>query len=294
MRLFSVVVLLAGVVAFADVAPEPFSAAGEPKAMDGGAAAKIAMAREEVIITLHDGFAIVDATFEMKNAGAKATINVGFPGEGVIVGGARGYAAHRPLLGFTAWIDSKRVESSAKREEIVMKGGPRGREYTKRRDETWHVFPATFAAKKPTTIRVRYAVLADGYRGESYQWGEESVDATVSYILATGARWSGKIGEAVIRVRTADGVDLGSVRVRDNKQPLIAKRAKTTDEVKKALPSYGKQDQKEIVLVRKQLEPTTDDNLEIVYAATPRRGWGVDQPGETQMSSLAEQAAKVP
>lgn len=284
--------LLAG-SAFADIAPEPFAAAGEPRplSVDGGT---VEMTKEEVVITLHDGFAVVDATFVMTNKGdADAAINVGFPGEGVVVRGGRGHLAHRPLLGFRAWVDGKNANVEAKKEEIVTKSGPPGREYSKRREETWHVFAALFPKQKATTVRVRYAVLADGYRGDSWRSDEVFQDGAVSYVLATGARWSGKIGEAVVRVKAGKGTALDSVRVRDNKMPPFEKRMKPADKPARVLPAYGKANKSEVVLTRSELEPTVEDNVEIVFRwKTPRRDWRTDPAGAAKVTELATREAQ--
>lgn len=256
--------------------------------MAGADAANIVMAKEEVTVTLHDGFAVVDAVFEMSNQDAEKTLQVGFPGEGVIVRDGRGHAAHRALLGFGAWVNGAKVEVAPKVEEIVTTSGPPGREYSKRREETWHTFKVHFAAKKATAVRVRYAVLADGYRGESFSSDELFADGTVSYVLATGARWGGRIGEAVIRVRAGKGVSLSSVRVRDNKMKPLEKR-EAGAKVTAVLPAYGTRSAKEVTLLRRDFEPVTDDNLEVVYAwKTPRRAG--DPAVEAELTRAAEAA----
>lgn len=293
MRAISVGLLLLSTAALADIAPEPFAAAGEGRPMPGADAASLVMAKEEVIITLHDDFAIVDAVFEMSNEAAEPkTINVGFPGKGVLVRGGRGHLAHRPLIGFTAWVDGKHVASTSKTEEIVTKGGPPGREYSKRREEIWHAFSATFAPNKVTTIKVRYAVISDGYRGDSWSSDELFTDGTVSYVLATGARWSRAIGEAVVRVRVAKGLSLDSVRVRDGKMEPLQKRSKG-EKVERRLPAYAKAEKTEVVIRRSALEPTSEDNLEIVYGLkTPKPMGRVDPQSEAKAQKAAESALR--
>jgi hypothetical protein len=69
--------------AFADIAPEPLAGLSEPRPLDTKAAQGISMKHEEVIIELHDAFALVDATFIMSNPGQAKELQVGFPGRGV-------------------------------------------------------------------------------------------------------------------------------------------------------------------------------------------------------------------
>lgn len=264
MRLLALAVLFSSSVVFADIAPMPYSAASELRPIPGADASNLRMAKERVVITLEDGFAVVDATFEMANDGTAKSVKVGFPGEGVYVRGSR---AHRALIGFQAFVNGAAVKSTADKQTVTTKKGPPGHEYSKHRDETWHVFDAKFAAKKTTTIRVRYAVLADVFKGDSWGSGDVFADGEVVYVLATGARWSGSIGEAVVVVRSPSP---GSVRIRDGKMPPLEKREGDAG-VKQVLPSYASIVGGELVITRRSLEPTEDDNLEIVFPLrTPR------------------------
>jgi hypothetical protein len=122
------------------------------------------MAREEVTLVLHDGFAVVQASFWLSNPGERTTVPVGFPGAGVRVSGA-GNGVHRPLLGFRAWVGGAEVASSPEVTSHVTLKGPQGRQYARRREETWHRFDVTCGPGE-TEVRVRYAVLSDAHRGD--------------------------------------------------------------------------------------------------------------------------------
>ncbi|MFL5321630.1 MAG: hypothetical protein ACJ790_18350 [Myxococcaceae bacterium] len=267
MRSAIAAILLFATAARADIAPMPFSGAAELRPLPGSDASNLKMSREDIAITLHDGYALIDGTFEMSNEGTEKTIKVGFPGAGVYV---RGNKAHRPLINFQAWVDGKPVSTKAETKTISSMKGPPGRQYAKHRDETWHAFDAKFPAKKTTKIRVRYAVLADVNKGDSWSSDELFTEGDVNYVLATGARWSGSIGEAVLTIRAADKLSLDSVRIRDGRTPPLPKRTAGA-KLQPALPSYAKRNGDAIVLTRKTLEPTEDDNIEIVFPlATPR------------------------
>ena len=49
----------------ADIAPEPLAGLSEPRPLDATAAKGISMKHEEVIIELHDAYALIDATFTL-------------------------------------------------------------------------------------------------------------------------------------------------------------------------------------------------------------------------------------
>ena len=278
--------LLVSASASADIAPMPFSQADSARPMQD--AKTVSMAKEEVVVTLHDGFAVVDATFQMANAGAATTIDVGFPGSGVMVEGGM-FRTHRPLLGFTAKVSGKTVESKTKTQEFVTRMGPPGRQYEKRRSETWHTFPVTFPKGQTITVRVTYAVLADAYRGESWGTNQLYADGSVAYVLSTGAGWAGNIGEAVIRVRTTSDLSLQFVAVRDYRMPVIPTGLKGG--AVPSIPSYARRDKSEIVLTRKAFEPAPNDNIEVVYAWTPRLDWERDSAARSKMQDAAAKAA---
>lgn len=255
--------LLTASTAFADIAPMPWAGAGQPQLMPDQDAAGIRMAREEIVIELYDGFAVVDGIFEMVNDGDKVkALSVGFPGEGVKV---RGNLAHKPLIGFREWQDGKLNSIvGVKDVERSVKSGPPGREYSKHWNERWHVFSASFAPKKTTKLRVRYAVIAEPFKGDGWSSNEWFQDGTVSYVLATGARWSGAIGQIIVRVRARDGLALSSVRIRDGQMAPLAKREADAG-VAPSLPPYARLTSDEVVIDRRDVEPTDDDNLEVVF-----------------------------
>ncbi|MBM4381215.1 MAG: hypothetical protein FJ086_18235 [Deltaproteobacteria bacterium] len=260
--------LLLSAPAWADIAPFPFAAGAGPKPLEG-AAVPLEMAREEVSLVLHDGFAVVEATFWLRNPGEGTSVPVGFPGAGVRVSGA-GNAVHRPLLGFRAWVGGAEVTTAPEVTSHVTVNGPEGRQYARRREETWHHFDVPCAPGE-TEVRVRYAVLSDPHRGDGWSSDERFVDASVRYVLATGAGWAGAISEAVIRVRAAPPIRLDRVRGRMEGAPPLPKRTSPRDAVSPALPLGMARAGKELRLVLSDLEPGPGDNLQFVYPeACPR------------------------
>ncbi|PTL81154.1 hypothetical protein [Vitiosangium sp. GDMCC 1.1324] len=248
---------------FADVAPDPLAGISEPHPMDAKAARGISMKYEEVIIELHDAYAIIDATFTMANPGKAKELQVGFPGRGVPL--ERGFAVHEPLVGFSAWVGDKSVSSEDKELVYTYDWGPPGSGYKRSRRESWHVFTVPFA-QGDTKLRVRYGVVTKPYTGGSWSSDEKLDDREAWYILATGGRWAGPIGEAVIRVKARGGVKPQSIRIRDGH--MTGAIAKSNGETAAAmLPSYATRDAEGVTLQRKKLEARLEDNLQIVYRA---------------------------
>jgi hypothetical protein len=232
----------------ADIAPPPFPSASSPQPMEATQAQGISMKREEVTLELFDLYAIVDATFLMRNAEKARTLEVGFPGAGI----PTRQGVHSELVGFTAWVNGKKVAA----EERTTESCEGGCKYGIPRRETWHVFSVPFSPGE-TKVRVRYRVetaptgLVDVEHApncESWQ--------TAWYILATGRRWSGTIGEAVIRIIARRGVDPRAVVVLDGHMKSTGQAVRN---------AQG------LMIQRQQLEPTLDDDLEILYCATPPR-----------------------
>jgi hypothetical protein len=260
--LLSLLLVLAS-PALADIAPDPLAGLSEPRPMDAKAARGISMKYEEVIIELHDAYAIVDATFTMANPGKAKTLQVGFPGSGVRL--ERGFAVHEPLVGFSAWVGDKPVASEDKTLVYTYDWGPPGRGYKRSRSETWHVFTAPFS-QGDTKLRVRYGVVTQPYTGGSWSSDEKLDDREAWYILSTGGRWAGPIGEAIIRVKARGGVKPESIRIRDGHMTEASPKS-TGETVPSVLPSYATRDAEGVTLQRKKLEATLADNLQLVYRA---------------------------
>jgi hypothetical protein len=262
--------LLLTAPAWADIAPMPVAVAGDP-APRGQAVTPWRMAREEVQVALFDGFAVVDALFDLEATAKAPALDVGFPGSGTRLGSGRNQV-HRPLLGFRAWVEKAPQSVKAEAIEHVTRMGPEGRTYTKRRTETWHTFrlpPARKGTKR--RIRIRYAVLADPHRGSAWSSDEAFVDGSVHYVLSTGAGWAGDIGEAAVFVVSRPPLSLDSVRVRELREPEIDKRATAEEAAAPRMPPGVTRTSKAIRVGRTSLEPEQGDNLEIVFAhATPR------------------------
>jgi hypothetical protein len=228
------------------------------------------MLREEVRISVHDAFAIVDATFTLQGPSTPERLTVAFPGAGVPLSEGlatdMGWKAHRPLAGFEAWVDGKPMRTSQVREH----GG------------TWHTFEAQFG-RTPSQVRVRYGVLSDLAHPGRFTPGEvpqDGPDATVWYILATGARWKGRIQEAKVIITPAGGVRLEHLSVRDGHMAPVkySGDAQALVHVKPFTPPYGQRLADRIELVRRDFEPTQKDNLEIVFTPNWARRMGKAPP----------------
>jgi len=146
MRLLIAWPLLLSLLAFpapvlADIAPDPLAGLSEPRPLDAKAAQGISMKHEQVIIELHDAYALIDATFTMANPGPPRELQVGFPGRGVRLDIPDEYASHEPLEGFSVWVEGRAVPHEAR--EFERSSSYAGR--TKTWSETWHVFTTRFA-----------------------------------------------------------------------------------------------------------------------------------------------------
>ncbi|MDP2342016.1 MAG: hypothetical protein Q8O67_13745 [Deltaproteobacteria bacterium] len=267
-----VVVVAFSTAAAADIAPDTFHGGTGLQVQDPEAAAKIQMKKERVTITLHNAkegaFAVVDATFSM--SGPKATkLNIVFPGEGVKVGDA--FRVHPRLIGFHAFVDGKPVASHDDVKDRSTKSGPPGREYTKHRSETWHGFPAT--VDDDTTIRVRYAVAAAGVRADEN--GDVNGYASVGYVLHTGALWAKDIGEATIEIKAAGDVDLKGSSLRSHGMPPVSFVSLTGDAPPPPVqPATAIRTPAAITWTLQNLEPTENDDVEVVFPSTAPATWG--------------------
>jgi hypothetical protein len=294
MRSVFVAALLVSSVAAADIAPDPLAGGSDIAAIDETKAEGVAMKSEDVIVELYDSFAVIDANFVMNNTTAEArTLEVGFPGLGVMAG--KRYSAHRALIGFQAWVAGKRATAEAREKTHTSKGGPPGHEYTKTRRETWHLFSATLPANATTTIRVRYGVLADAFLGDSYGSADRFPDSTVFYILSTGSRWKDNIGQAVVTVRAKGKVPIDSVRVRDDRMPPARSGRAEAEPISPLLPDYAKKGASEIVLTRKDFEPSPHDDLQIVFRPKLGKERGLEWNQDPALLKQAEETvAKAP
>jgi hypothetical protein len=268
-----VVALACALPALADISPDVFHGGTGIQLSDPEAAAKIEMKKERVTITLHNSkegaFAVVDATFAMSGPKAGQTLQIVFPGEGVMVGGA--FAAHPRVIGFQAFVDGKPVAAKDDEKTHSSKSGPPGREYTKTRREVWHGFGA--AIDDDTTIRVRYAVAAAGAR----DGGGSDVDGygSVSYILHTGAAWAKDIGEAIIEVKAGADVDLKGTSLRTQAMAPVSFVSLSGDKPPSpTTPPAAIRTAAAITLTLLHLEPTEKDDVEVVFPSTAPMSWG--------------------
>ena len=268
--------LCAGLVARADVAPDPVAATGNLALMKDKAP-NTRMESEDVRLTLHPSVALVEATFVMAQDGPDQTLEVGFPGEGVIL--QKSWSAHTPLHQFTATVNGAPVNATAKKVDVKYQAGPKG---TQTRVETWHTFPVTLVQGKQTIIKVRYGVVAQRHWGEGYKSGEPERDG-VWYILHTGSAWKGPIGSGRVVVEAADGVDPASILTVNHAQPAPSSKEKFQYH---RLPQGAVRTAKGLEYTFRDLTPSQADNLEISYLAQPQNRllgqYGVDNNAAVQ------------
>lgn len=277
-RFLASVVMTAAMVpsARADIAPSPVPAMGNLTLMKGSAK-DVRMASEDVNITLHPSFAVVDATFVMANDGAETTMDVGFPGQGVMMG--KGYSAHTAIHGLRAWVNGTEVKAAAQEIDHVTEGGPPGRGYKRHRVETWHTFKVTFARKGNTTVRVKYGVTAKVHYGDGGYGDTPPPLDEVWYILHTGAAWKGNIGKAVVHVTAAPGVDAASINmVNHGPVPGLSSDEKWE---RYRLPTGGKRTANGLELEWNAFTPQEADNIQLVFRCDPEKrrtqAWGAEE-----------------
>lgn len=272
----------------ADVAPSPLAAASNPRVMNQKSV-DVVMVREDVTVTLWDAFAVVDAVFVMRNEGKTQDMEVGFPGEGVARG--QDYSAHQALYGFSAWVDDKPVKSQGVPTEEKIKGGWKGKDYVRVHRETWHTFKASFPAGKPVKLRVRYGVVAQEHYPMNGRVDGAPMDHEAWYILNTGSRWKGPIGDAVVTFKAAGGVDPQSLRM-VNHGPVPGLSSPEKYEPYKLAPGAVMQKDGSVVLTRKAWEPEGKDDMQVVFrpdpAQLPLNTWGTMDRAKVEPLLLKE------
>jgi len=118
-------------------------------------------------------------------------VKVGFPGNK----SEHGPAWRQPLRDFTAFVDGKPYRTEVKEERLG--DDPTDPQYSYRE---WYLWEMSFPPKKDTIVDNSYSYSLSSDSGYS--------QLMLNYELATGANWSGKIGEAVVVVKYADAKDL--------------------------------------------------------------------------------------
>jgi hypothetical protein len=270
----------------ADVAPSPFAGGAGFAPSKDDAAHGVAMAGEKVVLTVHaapeGAFLVVDATFRMTSP-KKVTLEAAFPGQGVPVGPGV-FAVHPRLYGFAAFVDDKPVAARAQEKRFTSEAGPPGRGYKRTRTETWHTFPVVI--DDATTLRVRYAVGADG---QTTLNDPPLTYASAGYILHTGAAWAGAIGEVVVEVRAGAAVDLAAVGVRTADMPERSYVSLTSSSPPPPpSPPNTTRTTSVITTTWTNLEPTAQHDLEITWPATTIVGYG----DPTALQPVLEAAAR--
>lgn len=157
-------------IALADAAPPPPSPGTslEP----GESVTNVQMLWEDVIMTITDNSAAVQAVFRFQNQGAETeSFDVRFP---------LGVSVQGPINDFAASVDGVPAP--------IMN-------IQDRRDASpWATWPTTFPPGVVVEVSVNYTV-------SGYRYNKLTALQEYSYILATGAGWYGSIGEGTITVR---------------------------------------------------------------------------------------------
>ncbi|MBI2922623.1 MAG: hypothetical protein HYY18_16345 [Planctomycetes bacterium] len=184
---------LAALPAAADIGPKPRTEAPGIEATGDMAGIDVEMEAEEVALTLRrdrkkkwTDELEVEAVFHMKNPGAEATFEEGFP-----IGPVKN------MRGFSATIDGERVEA-----RLVDRFGGQARPVTEKdadrydesgRHDYWYVWNASFPAGATRTHAVRYRLRLFSY----------NLHRSAGYVLETGARWKNPIGRVTVTLRCA-------------------------------------------------------------------------------------------
>lgn len=192
---------------------------------------KIKMVSEKVDITFgvdkkNHREAKVNCHFVFRNETKEAVIvKVGFPGNK----SEHGPAWRRPLQDFKASVDGKPYQTEVKEERLG--DDPTDPQYSYRE---WYLWEMSFPPQKDTLVDNSY----------SYSLSSDSGYARLmlNYELATGANWSGKIGNAVIAVNYADEKDMEARIISIQPKGWVRKGS-------------------QIVWHLRNIEPTTADNI---------------------------------
>lgn len=182
----------------ADIAPPQLPPGANLEPGESEVPTLVRMAAENVVIVVEktaatlggmedlsasDMRARVEAEFTMHNDGRDdEAFEVWFP-----LMDSDGFTGVVELEDFYAWVDGR--EAKIERKYFPNRAAPEGM--------PWVAWRVKFPAGEDVTIRVSYIMRPTGYR----PFG------TFSYILETGAKWHGKIGEGTITFRLPYAVD---------------------------------------------------------------------------------------
>lgn len=245
------------ITAEADVAPSPREIRGIVPATEHS---HIRMKSERVEIDLYQDSALVTCLFNMFNYGEETTLEVGFPEMYFYDRNPFELGAMVSCFGMTpeqAWVECKKEYSK----HISMKVD--GRSLTidnlyvnsknvydsfNNKESTilpWLTWIERFEAHKAKKILVSYT-MPNGWEFHGDKHYTASLFRVFKYILSTGAGWYKSIGKATVIVRLHDI------------EPYY---------IDGFLPIGGKYNDKEMTISWKfkNLEPTAEDNISIVF-----------------------------
>lgn len=191
----------ASLPAAADIGPKPRTEAPALEATGDMTGIGVEMEAEEVALTLRrdrkkkwTDVLEVEAVFHMKNTGADAAFEEGFP-----IGPVKN------MRGFSASVDGRPVEA-----KLVDRFAGQVRSVTEKeaneyddsgRHDYWYVWDASFPAGSTRVHTVKYRLNLFSY----------NLHRSAGYVLETGARWKNPIGRATVTFRCAGELSMDHV-----------------------------------------------------------------------------------
>lgn len=222
----ALILLLAGLPAWADVGPKPRQRAPGLVPRGDMAGIEIEMTSEDVTLVLkadgkrHERL-VVDATFEMTNLGKATELEEGFP-----IGPVNN------MEKFTVSLDGKAAKATA----VNLGKKAEGDWPLHEGEDWWQVWQVSFAAGAKVTHAVHYELVLEH---------DFYTTVTTGYVLHTGAPWKNPIGRATVTLRV-EGLSLAHVY--------------------RAWPDAGfERGEKELVWKREKFEPGEEDDIRIQY-----------------------------
>jgi hypothetical protein len=199
--------VISGCVVFADDSyigsisgsPSSLIKVGEQKFHMSDNPPDISMESEHVIITMHNDYYSVDATFYFYNGGSEVTVLIGFPDTN---GTSRSDGLKYPDLdSFKTYVDGNQVPYVSGEDDIdlsesydIDRGAPSG----------WNVKEVHFNKSQRRTTRVTYNA-SYGFANAGLSCGH---DAYLGYIYGTGRNWKDSIGEIIVDCDLSDSPDI--------------------------------------------------------------------------------------
>lgn len=242
----SLLVLCPTHVALADAAP-PLPPPGTSLEPDNSIT-NVQMLWEDVLMTIADDSATVQAVFRLQNQGAEIEIfYVRFP---------LGMSVQGPITHFIASVNGIPAPITTVEQPSDLY------------DDTvipWATWPATFPPGTPVEIFVTYTVAAYHHNGIT------ALDR-YAYILVTGAGWYNTIGEGTVTFRLPYEVDESTVCIGDKCG-------------QKPLPDWYTVSGTDVIWQFTNLEPTEADNIELIILDPALHRSLLDARSQTRLNS---------